>query len=670
VVAIEPFASATSVSGEYVVGAGEVSADLDAMALTLAEFATLRDAVGNDAMLSLPAVTIADGSEIAIADGDRDGLLDTWEQSFAGNLTTLSDPDADPDFDGFSNAQESARDTDPLSWDVVVRVTGASYSTIAFGMKTGALDTLDSYDNELPPGAGNGDGVAYPVAWIPEADASVAGAFNTPARESAWTLLVDAADAEIGLSWNAASFAASLGDSRYAMLAEIDADGNVFGEPVSLRDADLTLTIAKDELKTYMVLVGERHLLTVNAGTGGTALLGDGTTSRYCDPDETVSILATAAAGQTFVNWTGATVADARSATTSVAVTEDTTLQANFGDATVDTDNDGLFDSWELNAFGSLDEDAAGDYDNDGFANGVDTDAASWQLTLNASNGSAIAFGMGWQASAADAAVNAAISLLPAWGSDEMLATQMLAIADEAEWILKVSAPAGADLTLTYDLEADAPVAGKVLEGSRNLLLQQLAADGTADSAVDLVYMDVTKTIAVPAGETRYYKVSFSKRVDVELSLVGSSWNAISFPATPVDASLAGLVVREAGRRTVLPAKGTWCWDAQTQQYASASSDGYEFSALTGYWYYSANAADSTVTVRCKPLTAAQCQVCLKTGWNLTGFNADFAKRDLLPGKTVWGYNSASKTYELVDELKTTKAYWVDCEADETLELK
>src|SRR5207249_3332113 len=67
-VSISPFGPATSASGTYTVGAGQSSPDLNANSpLTLAAGATLRDAAGNNALLTIPAGhDLADSKAIVI----------------------------------------------------------------------------------------------------------------------------------------------------------------------------------------------------------------------------------------------------------------------------------------------------------------------------------------------------------------------------------------------------------------------------------------------------------------------------------------------------------------------------------------------------------------------------------------------------------------------------
>jgi len=65
IVSIGAFGPATSASTTYTVGAGDNSCDLDSTAIVLSA-GTLRDNAGNDAIVALPATTIADGSGIVV----------------------------------------------------------------------------------------------------------------------------------------------------------------------------------------------------------------------------------------------------------------------------------------------------------------------------------------------------------------------------------------------------------------------------------------------------------------------------------------------------------------------------------------------------------------------------------------------------------------------------
>jgi len=65
VVSVAAFGPATSASTTHTVGAGDNSCDLDATGIAL-NGGTLRDKAGNDAVVALPATTIADGSDITV----------------------------------------------------------------------------------------------------------------------------------------------------------------------------------------------------------------------------------------------------------------------------------------------------------------------------------------------------------------------------------------------------------------------------------------------------------------------------------------------------------------------------------------------------------------------------------------------------------------------------
>lgn len=65
VVSLTGFTGWPDASTNYTIGAGDNSCDLDAIGIVL-NGGTLRDLVGNDAVVSLPATTIADGSDIVV----------------------------------------------------------------------------------------------------------------------------------------------------------------------------------------------------------------------------------------------------------------------------------------------------------------------------------------------------------------------------------------------------------------------------------------------------------------------------------------------------------------------------------------------------------------------------------------------------------------------------
>jgi len=85
VVSVTAFASQLSANTTYTVGAGDNSCDLDATAVVL-NGGTLRDDVGNDAVVGLPATTIADDSDIVV---DTTDPAIAWVQEFPSGTQNM-----------------------------------------------------------------------------------------------------------------------------------------------------------------------------------------------------------------------------------------------------------------------------------------------------------------------------------------------------------------------------------------------------------------------------------------------------------------------------------------------------------------------------------------------------------------------------------------------------
>lgn len=85
VVSFAAFSHWPDASTNYTIGAGDNSCDLDATGITLTG-ATLQDDAGNDAVVSLPATTIADGSDIVV---DTSDPAITWISEFPAGTQAM-----------------------------------------------------------------------------------------------------------------------------------------------------------------------------------------------------------------------------------------------------------------------------------------------------------------------------------------------------------------------------------------------------------------------------------------------------------------------------------------------------------------------------------------------------------------------------------------------------
>ena len=114
--------------------------------------------------------TLAAGT--AYTDADDDGLPDAWE-----TLYGVSDPDADPDGDGYSNIEEFINGTDPLIANVVdstppvltVPAPITTPSTSPAGAPvTFSVSALDAIDGSLPVTSSHVSGSTFPIGttWV------------------------------------------------------------------------------------------------------------------------------------------------------------------------------------------------------------------------------------------------------------------------------------------------------------------------------------------------------------------------------------------------------------------------------------------------------------------------------------------------------------------------
>lgn len=122
-----------------------------------------------------------------------------------------------------------------------------------------------------------------------------------------------------------------------------------------------------------------QYTLTVNATGSGSGTIGGGGIYAY---GTTHDVTATADNGSTFSGWSG----DCTGTASPLSVTildRDMTCIATF--MIVDSDSDGMADSWEIAHFGNLSRNGTGDLDGDGvsdyqeYLNGTDPVSCLWQ---------------------------------------------------------------------------------------------------------------------------------------------------------------------------------------------------------------------------------------------------------------------------------------------------
>ena len=102
----QPFPSSGQVT---LTGAGNRAVRVTAVSATLATFALDLDGDGNfEGNATVAWLELSSTSGSNLADGDRDGMHDGWEQARG-----VTDPGMDPDSDGFTNLQEYQAGTDP-----------------------------------------------------------------------------------------------------------------------------------------------------------------------------------------------------------------------------------------------------------------------------------------------------------------------------------------------------------------------------------------------------------------------------------------------------------------------------------------------------------------------------------------------------------------------------
>lgn len=164
-VSISPFASSATASGNYTVQSGDLSDDLSANSANLAGGATLRDAAGNDADLSLPANSNLDDNSDLVVDGvtatilsvtstTADGSYGIGDEinvtvTFSEDLTLTGGQTLDVTLDaGRSISIDAFTSTDVVSGTYTVVSTDVSSDLSATGVAKSGGNLTDAAGNE------------------------------------------------------------------------------------------------------------------------------------------------------------------------------------------------------------------------------------------------------------------------------------------------------------------------------------------------------------------------------------------------------------------------------------------------------------------------------------------------------------------------------------------
>lgn len=232
------------------------------------------------------------------------------------------------------------------------------------------------------------------------------------------------------------------------------------------------------------------------------------------------------------------------------------------------------------------------------------------------------------------------------------------AIAPTAEFLLIASAPAGATITVSWG-SPDLP-AGKlmslyevVLDG---MLPSRTAAARTlvGNTALD---MAVTRSLEIPAGETRCYVIRYGDDLVFDLSLL-VGWNLVSLPIDPRNPAV-GAVLGD-GLRGAITRREVCTLDGQ--DYVPVA----EMHGCVGYWVYAAEPAVLLVAGS----AMAQQNLALLQGWNLCGVTEvrDVSEDALIRGK-VWMWDAQFLQYVAVTELLPGRGYCIGASEDANIPL-
>jgi len=175
----------------------------------------------------------------------------SYSWSPTGGLYTIEvavDPENTIEEDDETNNVNTGRVTvSPAagSWQFPIQMTGAQLADVVLGMALAGTDSFDrGLDWKSPPVA---QGTGYVALASPDDD--LARDFRAIAGEAEWTLVVEAGDDPIALSWDMGTV-----PEGGLCLLEVDANGDaVQGGVLLLMDIDSTVTIPADTTTTFAI---------------------------------------------------------------------------------------------------------------------------------------------------------------------------------------------------------------------------------------------------------------------------------------------------------------------------------------------------------------------------------------------------------------------------------
>ncbi len=332
-------------------------------------------------------------------DADWDGLPDWYEGRHLGHLD--SNGTADPDADGLTMEEELRLDTPPTVKDVLseggisrrraqkvfVNLGGAKKLIIRsepFGLLTSAVTHPENNSTEVTANlSGTVDGHRF--AYWEQNGQRVADSAGVALSQVTVTMTEDITLVAKYFAENEDTDADGLPDWEewhlYGNLSsnlQEDGDGDgltldeerQYGTPPRIRDDFHEGGVSRRRSRKTFINLGGARKLTVQSDPIDIF----SSSSSYLDVNSTYSStnLSGTSGGYVFSHWeiNGVRQQDTKGIGLSQVIETmdaDKTIVAKYIQENLDSDNDGIADSYEMHEFGSLDHDASSDLDNDGF---------------------------------------------------------------------------------------------------------------------------------------------------------------------------------------------------------------------------------------------------------------------------------------------------------------